>query len=130
MLFIIAPTIAFFYGNENFPNAICDKFKPDRPDVLAVVALDGEKIMGMAGCSADTPELWQIGIDVLPEYRSHGIGKYLVSLLKNRIIEMGDMPFYGTAVANIQSQNIAVGSGFRPAWVEIEAKKIEEDKQG
>ena len=28
-----------------------------------------------SGCSADTPELWQIGIDVLPEYRGRGIAK-------------------------------------------------------
>ena len=36
-------------------------------------------------------------------------------------MEMGDTPFYGTAAANIQSQNIAVKSGFKPAWVETEA---------
>ena len=39
---------------------------------------------------------------------------------------MGDIPFYGTAAANIQSQNIAINSGFKPAWVETEAMKIEE----
>ena len=61
--------IAPFYGREEFPNAICARFHPERPDVLAVVALEGEEIMGMAGCSADTPEMWQIGIDVLPPYR-------------------------------------------------------------
>ena len=37
---------------------------------------------------------------------------------------MGDTPFYGTAAANIQSQNIAIKSGFKPAWVETEAVKI------
>lgn len=41
-----------------------------------------ENIIGIAVCSADTPELWQIGIDVLPEYRGRGIAKALVSLLK------------------------------------------------
>ena len=39
-------------------------------------------------------------------------------------MQMGDVPFYGTAAANIQSQNIAYNSGFRPAWVETEAVKI------
>ena len=39
---------------------------------------------------------------------------------------MGDVPFYGTAAANIASQNIALNSGFRPAWTESEAVKIEE----
>ena len=80
----------------------------------------------MAGCSEDAPHWQQIGIDVLPEYRSRGIGSYLVTLLKNKIIEMGDVPFYGTAAANIMSQNIALNSGFRSAWAETEATKIEE----
>ena len=115
-----------FYGDSRFPNAIAFPSPcPVRPDRIAVIALDGNAIMGMAGCSEDAPHWQQIGIDVLPEYRSRGIGSYLVTLLKNRIIEMGDIPFYGTAAANVQSQNIAIKSGFRPAWVETEARKIE-----
>ena len=55
-----------YYGREEFPNALCDRFHPERPDMLAVIALDGEQIMGMAGCSAGSPEMWQIGIDVCP----------------------------------------------------------------
>ena len=46
------------------------------------------------------------------------------NVVKNKIIEMGDTPFYGTAAANIMSQNIAIKSGFRPAWVETDAVKI------
>lgn len=120
--------ISSFYGNPKFPNAIAfPEPCPDRPDRIVVVAVDGETIMGMAGCSEDGPGWQQIGIDTLPEYRSRGIGTYLVTLLKNRIIEMGDVPFYGTAAANIHSQNIALKSGFRPAWVETEAMKIKEE---
>ena len=117
-----------FYGDPRFPNAIAYPVPcPVRPDRIAVVALDGDAIMGMAACSEDAPHWQQIGIDVLPEYRSRGIGAYLVTLLKNRIIEMGDIPFYGTAAANVRSQNIAFLSGFRPAWVETEAVKIGEE---
>ena len=89
------------HGREEFSNALCDRFKPERPDVLAVIALDGEKIMGMAGCSADTTLMWQIGIDVLPEYRDRGIGKTLVTLLKNEAIRRGAIPYYGTSLSNI-----------------------------
>ena len=117
-----------FYGDERFPNAIAFPVRcPVRPDRIVCMAVDGDNIMGMTGCSEDAPHWQQIGIDVLPEYRSKGIGSYLVSLLKNRIIEMGDVPFYGTAAANIPSQNIAVNCGFRPAWTETEAVKIEEE---
>ena len=114
-----------FYGDARFQNAISYPIPcPVRPDRIAVIALDGDTIMGMAGCSEDAPHWQQIGIDVLPQYRSRGIGSYLVTLLKNKIVETGDIPFYGTAAANIQSQNIAIKSGFKPAWVETEAIKI------
>ena len=116
-----------FYGDPRFPNAIAYPAPcPVRPDRMIVMAMDGDTILGMAGCSEDAPHWQQIGIDVLPPFRSQGIGAYLVTLLKNRIIDMGDIPFYGTAAANIHSQNIALNSGFRPAWVETEAIKMEE----
>ena len=117
--------ITQFYGNENFPNAICDKFKPERPDVLAVVAMDGEKIMGMAGCSADTPDLWQIGIDVLPEYRGRGVAKTLVTLLRNETFRRGAIPYYGTGLSNLASWKTALECGFKPFWVEAESQPDE-----
>ena len=117
-----------FYGDSRFPNAIAyPEPCPVRPDRIVAIAYDGDTIMGMAGCSEDAPHWQQIGIDVIPEYRSKGVGSYLVSLLKNKIIEMGDVPFYGTGAANIRSQNIAIKSGFKPAWVETEAVKIAEE---
>ncbi len=113
-----------FYGDKRFPNAICDKFMPQRPDRIVVCAYDGDNIMGMAGCSEDAPGWQQIGIDVMPEYRSKGAGTYLVTLLKQEIQKRGDIPFYGTSVSNYHSWNIALNCGFRPAWVEIGAEKI------
>jgi len=112
-----------FYGKDEFPNAICDRFRPERPDVLAVVALDGEKIMGMAGCSADVPDLWQIGIDVLPEYRGHGVARTLVTLLRDEAFRRGAIPYYGTSLSNLASWKTALSSGFEPAWVETEARE-------
>ena len=111
-----------FYGDERFPNAICDEYKPRRPDRLAVCAYDGDSIMGMAGCSEDAKGWMQIGIDVLPQYRSEGVGTYLVTLLKNKILEQGDIPFYGTSVSGYHSWNIAINCGFKPAWVEVGSK--------
>ena len=113
-----------FYGDPRFPNAICAEPFPHRPDRIVVCAYDGETIMGMAGCSQDAPGWLQIGIDVLPAYRSHGVGATLVSLLRTAISERGEMPFYGTSLANYHSWNIAIRCGFRPAWVEIGAKKL------
>ncbi len=110
--------IMAYYGREEFPNALCDRFYPERPDVIAVTALDGEKIMGMAGCSADSPEMWQIGIDVCPAYQGMGVGKTLVSLLRDEIFRRGAIPYYGTSLSNIRSRRTALSCGFLPAWIE------------
>lgn len=116
--------ISQFYGDERFPNAICPEYLAHRPDKIVVCAYDGDEIMGMAGCSEDAPGWQQIGIDVMQEYRSQGVGTYLVTLLKNKILEQGNIPFYGTSVSNYHSWNIALNCGFRPAWVEIGTAKV------
>ena len=113
-----------FYGDPRFPNAICAEPLPHRPDRLVVCAYVGETIMGMAGCSQDAPGWLQIGIDVLPAYRSCGVGTGLVALMRGAIEARGEIPFYGTSLSNYHSWNIAIRCGFRPAWVEIGAKKL------
>lgn len=118
-----------FYDGR-FPNALCERYIEYRPDMLAVCAYDGETIMGMAGCSADSAHFWQIGVDVFPEYRGRGVGTQLALLMKNEIIRRGEMPVYGTGAANIRSKNIALNCGFRPVWVEMEAEKIQKEAKG
>lgn len=109
-----------FYGDERFPNAVCQPKDENRPDVLAVAAVIDGRIAGLAGCSADAEEWWQIGIDVLPEYQSRGMGAALVGLLKDEVLRRGKLPFYGTSLSNLHSWNIALKCGFYPAWVELE----------
>lgn len=117
-----------YYGREEFSNALCECFKPERPDVLAVTALDGDRIMGMAGCSADSPKLWQIGIDVDPAYRGRGIARTLVTLLRNEVFRRGAIPYYGTSLSNLASWKTALSSGFAPAWIEVESRKNEDER--
>ncbi|MBO4886319.1 MAG: GNAT family N-acetyltransferase [Clostridia bacterium] len=93
----------------------------DRPhlDVLGVGAYDGGRLIGLAGCSADCADMWQIGVDVLPDYRRQGVASALTSRLALEIIARGKAPFYCAAWSNIRSARNAVRSGFRPAWVEM-----------
>ena len=114
--------LACFYGDPRFSNALCENNR--RPDRMAVAAFCDGRLMGLAGCSEDAPGWMQIGIDVLPEFRSMGVGTYLVTLLKNRIEDMGAVPFYGTSLSNYHSWNIALNAGFRPAWVEVAARAV------
>ena len=101
-------------------NALCEQRK--HLDVLGMGAYDGDKLVGLAGCSADCDAMWQIGIDVLPEYRRQGIASALTSRLAIEILDRGKVPFYCAAWCNIKSVRNAIKSGFRPAWVEMTAK--------
>ena len=101
-------------------NALCSDRK--QLDVLGVGAYDNERLIGFAACSADCDEMWQIGVDVLPEYREKGIASALTSRLAREILNRGKVPFYCSAWSNIPSARNAVRSGFIPAWVEMTIK--------
>ena len=105
------------YQRADFSNAIQYDANHPRPDMLVTLAEANGKIAGMAGASADCEMLWQIGIDVLPEYRNRGIAAALTNKLMIEILERGKVPYYGTASSNVASQRVAVRAGFKPAWV-------------
>lgn len=104
-------------------NALCENRK--HLDVLGVGAYDNGKLVGLAACSADCEEMWQIGVDVLPKYRRQGLASALTSNLAIEVLERGKVPFYCAAWSNIKSVRNAIKSGFRPAWVEVTAKRNE-----
>lgn len=105
------------YQIPGFQNAI--SYDPDhpRPDALAIYAVKGRTIAGMAGASADCRTMWQIGIDVLPQFRNVGLASFLVRELAIMILERGVVPYYGVASSNIPSQSVAHRSGLTPAWM-------------
>ena len=105
-------------------NALCD----ERPqlDVLGVGAYDGETLVGLAGCSADCAEMWQIGIDVLPAYRRQGIATALTTRIAQETFRRDKVPFYCAAWSNVRSVRNALACGFKPAWVEVSARPVAE----
>ena len=105
---------------KQWSNALCEARK--ELDVLGVGAYDGDKLIGLAACSADCDTMWQIGVDVLEEYRRKGIASALTGRLAMEILERGKVPFYCCAWSNIKSARNAIKSGFRPAWVEMTVK--------
>ena len=112
---------------DKWSNAICERNK-DR-DILAVGAYDNGKLIGLAGCSADCETMYQIGVDVLPEYRKQGVASALTSNLTVEILALGKVPFYCAAWSNIKSVRNAIKCGFYPAWVELTARDIDFIKQ-
>ena len=91
--------------------------------MLGVGAYDKGGLIALAGASADCDSMWQIGIDVLPEYRTCGIGSALTARLALEILKRGKIPFYCAAWSNLKSVRNALRSGFRPTWVEMTAKQ-------
>jgi len=113
--FLEQPQILQLREHKDFDNVV----SPDvnRPDVLAVIAKKDDTIVGAAGASIDCDMLWQIGIDVLPDYRRLGLAAVLVNRLSIEILNRGKIPYYGTAFTNIASQRVALRAGYTPAWM-------------
>lgn len=119
------------------PEAICKRFRgddrwgeafgfdEDSPDMIGIGAMIGGELVGMAGASADSPYLWQIGINVIPEARGRNIASTLVALIRNDILDEGRLPFYGTSISHLASQRVALRSGFLPAWFELVAAPLD-----
>ncbi|WNS46826.1 GNAT family N-acetyltransferase [Paenibacillus sp. MMS20-IR301] len=84
---------------------------------LAMLAMQDGEIAGVAGASQTCAKLWQIGIEVLPQYRNMGLAGYLVNRLTYEILECGGIPSYDVIASNIASQRVAHRLGYFPAWV-------------
>lgn len=117
---ILQPADFAGYYSPEWSNALCENRK--HLDRLAVGAFDNGSLVGLAGCSADCETMWQIGIDVLPDYRQKGIASALTSRLAIEVLSLGIVPFYCAAWSNIKSVRNAIKSGFKPSWIEMTAK--------
>lgn len=113
--------ISSLYKDNRFHMALGYDNESDKKDVLAVVGYIDGKIVGVAGASNDSDTMWQIGIDVLPEYRRMGVAVTLTKILTDEIIKRGKVPYYCTAWSNIASKCNAIKCGYKTAWVEMTA---------
>ena len=95
-----------------------------RRDMLAVAAYEHGEILGVAAASNDTDDIWQIGVDVVPEKRQYHVATDIVRIISNEILKRNKIPYYGTAWSNIASKRVAVNAGYKPVWAEMKAMKI------
>lgn len=106
-----------FRGDDRFWEALL--FDENTPDMLAVCAMDGDTILGMASVTRDCDLMWQIGVNVTAEGRGKGVGTYVTTLLKEEVLKRGIVPTYATVESHIKSQKVAFQSGFEPAFYEL-----------
>lgn len=112
------------YGDHRFHMALGYSQESDRRDMLAVVAYEKGEILGVAAASNDTDDIWQIGINVVPECQYHHVATDLVKIISNEVLKRNKIPYYGTAWSNIASKRVALNAGYKPVWVEMKARKI------
>lgn len=110
------------YQYAGFVNALRYRINADRPDIVAVVAWNGERIVGIAGASEDYEQMLQVGVDVAADCRGQGIGSYLVGKVTERILEMNKIPYYSTSASHFASRSLATSVGYRPVWLEVCSK--------
>ncbi len=118
---LLEDSIGSIPQQADFPHALSSTERPGRPTVAAAIAIAGEGIVGVAAVRADSEDLWQIAVDVLPEAQGSGVGKTIVAAVAGWILDQGRVPYYAAAAGNIRSQALAVSVGFRPAWTEMYA---------
>lgn len=105
-----------FYEIKDFHNALQYDMNSPRPEMLVILVKYKDKVVGMAGVSADCKAMWQIGADVLQPYRGKGLATALVNMLTLEILKRGYIPYYSTDCSNVISQHVAVQAGYFPAW--------------
>lgn len=109
--------IEVFRGDGRFWEALL--FDENTPDMLAVCAMEGDTILGMASVTRDCDLMWQIGVNVTEEGRGKGVGAYVTALLKEEVLKRGIVPTYATVESHIKSQKVAFRAGFEPVFYEI-----------
>lgn len=102
---------------EGFENAISFENGKCISDI-AYCAFDGDKIIGVAGADRINDEIWEVGIEILPEYRKRGLATTLTKNLTFKILEKGIVPIWCASATNIGSQAVAAKSGYIPLWFE------------
>ena len=94
---------------------------------IAYCAYKDNKIIGVAGADKINEDIWEVGIEVLPEYRKDGLATILTQNLTLKILEKGIVPIWCASVSNIGSQAVATNSDYIPIWMETFGDIFEED---
>lgn len=104
--------------SEGFENAITYDEKGKCISDIAYCAYYNGKIIGVAGADKINDDIWEVGIEVLPEFRKDGLATLLTENLTIKILEKGIVPIWCASSTNVGSQAVANKSNYIPLWVE------------
>ena len=106
-------------GLEGFGNSLAFDDRGWTPTRAAVIAKDRDRIIAAAGAAESGVDgLWEVGVDVVEDYRNTGLATLLGSRLTKELLARNSVPFYSASVTNLGSQMVASRCGYIPAWVD------------
>ena len=117
--YLFGRDILSLIGLTGFENSLAFDKNGSTSTKAVYIAKDNNKIIGVAGAAeSSTDGVWEIGIDIMEEYRNTRLGTYLVGGLTKELLAQNIIPFYSASVTNIGSQMVASRCGFVPFWVD------------
>lgn len=106
-------------GLTGFENSLAFDENGSTSTKAVYIARDKNRIIGVAGAAESLVNgVWEIGIDVMEEYRNARLGTYLVRGLTKELLERNIIPFYSASITNIGSQMVASRCDYIPFWVD------------
>lgn len=106
-------------GLTGFDNSLAFDENSATSTNAVYIARAHNKIIGIAGAAESTINgVWEIGVDVMEEYRNARLGTCLVRALTRELLGRNIIPFYSASVTNISSQMVANRCGYIPYWVD------------
>ena len=106
-------------GLTGFENSLAFDENGSTSTKAVCIAKEKNKIIGAAGAAESSVNgVWEIGVDVMEEYRNARLGTYLVRGLTKELLARNVIPFYSASVTNIGSQMVASRCDYIPFWVD------------
>ncbi|MCI8616531.1 GNAT family N-acetyltransferase [Parablautia intestinalis] len=106
-------------GLTGFENSLAFDKNGSTSTKAVYVARDKNRIIGVAGAAESVINgVWEIGIDVVEQYRNARLATYLVKGLTKELLSRNIIPFYSVSVTNIGSQMVAGRCRYIPFWID------------
>ncbi|MFN0096741.1 MAG: GNAT family N-acetyltransferase [Dehalococcoidia bacterium] len=104
---------------QRFENTLGDPDEPERLDAalggFAVFSPWGQPV-ALAGAWDEGHGRYEIGVDVVREFRGLGLAAPAAAAMTRWILEQGKTPIYTCGATNIRSQRVALSLGYKPLW--------------
>lgn len=104
--------------SSKFSNSIDFDSSGKTNTCIVFCAKFNNEIIGIASAAIMNDSIWEVGIDVLDDFRKQGIATYLIGKLTRLILEKNIIPIYCAASSNVLSQMVAHACNYKPCWVE------------